>query len=60
MRFIWEATGAKVVVMDAASHDMILAAVSHLPHMIAYTLVNTVGDIEDSGVDALELLGRRL
>ncbi|MCC6503585.1 MAG: prephenate dehydrogenase/arogenate dehydrogenase family protein [Deltaproteobacteria bacterium] len=53
VRFIWEATGAKVVVMDAASHDMILAAVSHLPHMIAYTLVNTVGDIEDSGVDAL-------
>lgn len=49
----WEATGAKVVVMDAASHDMILAAVSHLPHMIAYTLVNTVGDMEDAGVDAL-------
>ena len=32
---------------------MVLAAVSHLPHMIAYTLVNTVGDMEDSGVDAL-------
>lgn len=50
---VWEATGAKVVVMDAALHDMILAAVSHLPHMIAYTLVNTVGDMEDRGVDAL-------
>ena len=53
VRRVWEATGARVVVMDAGLHDMILAAVSHLPHMIAYTLVNTVGDIEDSGVDAL-------
>lgn len=53
VRRAWEATGAKVVVMDAASHDMILAAVSHLPHMIAYTLVNTVGDMENAGVDAL-------
>lgn len=52
-RLVWEATGAKVVVMDAAAHDMVLAAVSHLPHMIAYTLVNTVGDMEDGGVDAL-------
>lgn len=53
VRRVWEATGARVVVMDAAQHDMILAAVSHLPHMIAYTLVNTVGDMEDSGIDAL-------
>lgn len=53
VRLAWEATGAKVVVMDAPLHDMILAAVSHLPHMIAYTLVNTVGDMEDSGIDAL-------
>jgi prephenate dehydrogenase len=53
VRLVWEATGAKVVIMDAALHDMILAAVSHLPHVIAYTLVNAVGDMEDSGVDAL-------
>lgn len=53
VRLIWEATGAKVVVMDQATHDMILAAVSHLPHVIAYTLVNTVGDMEDAGIDAL-------
>lgn len=53
VKLMWEATGATVAVMDAALHDMILAAVSHLPHMIAYTLVNTVGDMEDSGVDAL-------
>lgn len=53
VKLVWEATGATVVIMDAPLHDMILAAVSHLPHMIAYTLVNTVGDMEDAGVDAL-------
>lgn len=53
VRFIWEAAGAEVVIMDSLAHDVILAAVSHLPHMIAYTLVNTVGDMEDAGVDAL-------
>lgn len=50
---MWEAAGAEVVLMDAAQHDNVLAAVSHLPHMIAYSLVNTVADIEESGVDAL-------
>jgi len=53
MRLMWEAAGAEVVLMDAAAHDHVLAAVSHLPHMIAYSLVNTVADIEDAGVDAL-------
>jgi prephenate dehydrogenase len=53
VKLMWEATGAEVVVMDSKLHDMILAAVSHLPHVIAYTLVNAVGDMEDSGVDAL-------
>jgi len=50
---VWEAAGCTVVIMDAAMHDSVLAAVSHLPHMIAYTLVNTVADIEASGTDAL-------
>lgn len=50
---VWEAAGSNVAVMDAGTHDRILAAVSHLPHMIAYSLVNTVADIEDEGIDAL-------
>ncbi|MBI5587157.1 MAG: prephenate dehydrogenase/arogenate dehydrogenase family protein [Deltaproteobacteria bacterium] len=50
---VWEAAGSKVMVMDAAVHDRILAAVSHLPHMIAYTLVNTVADMQERGDDAL-------
>lgn len=42
IKTLWQEAGARVVVMDAAAHDRILSAVSHLPHMIAYTLVNTV------------------
>lgn len=53
VKALWEQAGSKVTVMDADVHDRILAAVSHLPHMIAYTLVNTVADIEKGGVDAL-------
>lgn len=50
---MWEATGSKVVSMDAATHDKILSAVSHLPHMIAYTLVNAVADAGSGTLDAL-------
>lgn len=39
---VWQATGSEVVLMDAEKHDRVLAAVSHLPHMVAYALVNTV------------------
>ncbi len=39
---MWETAGSKVVIMDAAAHDAVLSAISHLPHVIAYTLVNTV------------------
>ncbi|MFZ5996480.1 MAG: prephenate dehydrogenase [Nitrospirota bacterium] len=42
---LWKAVGAKVDVMDPFRHDEIYAAVSHLPHIAAYALVNTVGDI---------------
>ena len=36
----WKACGARVVKLDAAEHDAILAGVSHLPHVVAYSLVN--------------------
>ncbi|MBE9529419.1 MAG: prephenate dehydrogenase/arogenate dehydrogenase family protein [Proteobacteria bacterium] len=39
---LWRAVGSRVVVMEPALHDRILSAVSHLPHVIAYALVNTV------------------
>lgn len=42
----WTALGAKVQVMDAAHHDLVLAVTSHLPHLIAYTIVGTASDLE--------------
>ncbi|RMH62080.1 MAG: prephenate dehydrogenase/arogenate dehydrogenase family protein [Zetaproteobacteria bacterium] len=39
---MWRATGSRVIHMDAAEHDDCLAAVSHLPHVAAYALVNAV------------------
>ena len=42
----WSALGAKVEVMDAAHHDLVLAVTSHLPHLIAYTIVGTASDLE--------------
>ncbi len=37
---IWRACGANVVTMTAAAHDAVFAAVSHLPHMLAFALVD--------------------
>ena len=43
----WEALGANVELMDAAHHDLVLAVTSHLPHLIAYTIVGTASDLEN-------------
>jgi len=40
VKLAWEACGARVIQMDAGEHDSILAGVSHLPHIVAYALVN--------------------
>jgi prephenate dehydrogenase len=42
VRRMWEVAGSEVVTMDVIKHDRVLAAVSHLPHMVAYALVNAV------------------
>lgn len=44
---MWRTVGAEVVRMDPAHHDEVLAATSHLPHMLAYTLVDVLGRMED-------------
>ena len=43
----WEALGANVEMMDERHHDLVLAVTSHLPHLIAYTIVGTASDLED-------------
>lgn len=44
---LWERLGAHVETMDAQHHDLVLAVTSHLPHLIAYTIVGTASDLED-------------
>jgi cyclohexadieny/prephenate dehydrogenase len=43
----WQKLGADVEIMDAKHHDLVLAVTSHLPHLIAYTIVGTASDLED-------------
>ena len=43
---MWTAFGSNVVTMDAEHHDLVLAITSHLPHLIAYTIVGTADDLE--------------
>jgi cyclohexadieny/prephenate dehydrogenase len=43
----WRALGANVEVMNAEHHDLVLAVTSHLPHLIAYTIVGTADELED-------------
>jgi cyclohexadieny/prephenate dehydrogenase len=45
---LWERAGMRVVTMPADHHDKVLAMTSHLPHLIAYTIVGTATDLEDT------------
>jgi cyclohexadieny/prephenate dehydrogenase len=47
VRSFWEQLGAHVDVMDPHHHDLVLAVTSHLPHLIAYTIVGTASDLEE-------------
>ena len=50
----WQRLGAKVETMDPKHHDMVLAVTSHLPHLIAFTIVGTASDLE--GVTESEVI----
>ncbi len=50
VRSMWQATGAQTVSMEVSHHDEILAATSHLPHLLAYCLVDTLARMDDSRV----------
>ncbi len=47
LRLLWERMGASVSVMDPAHHDRVVAIVSHLPHLIAFTICGTADDLAD-------------
>lgn len=47
VKAFWAALGSNVEVMEAKHHDIVLAVTSHLPHLIAYTIVATASDLED-------------
>ena len=51
MALLWRRVGAKVQIMDAAQHDRVLGVVSHLPHVVAYALVNALDQTKIDGVD---------
>ena len=42
----WTRLGSNVELMDVAHHDLVLAVTSHLPHLIAYTIVGAAADLE--------------
>ena len=46
VRGMWECVGARVRCMDTAVHDRILGMTSHLPHAVAYALVQQLGDLD--------------
>ncbi len=48
MTALWRQIGSMVEIMDAAHHDRVLAITSHLPHLIAYSIVDTAVGLEDS------------
>ena len=48
---LWQATGARIVRMDAARHDAIFAATSHLPHLLAFSFVEMLTRIEGADTD---------
>jgi cyclohexadieny/prephenate dehydrogenase len=44
----WQGMGARVEQMSPEHHDLVLAITSHIPHLIAYNIVGTAADMEDS------------
>ncbi len=56
VREIWEAAGSMVLSMDPFLHDRILGAVSHLPHVAAFALINALTDIKERTTPELDLL----
>jgi prephenate dehydrogenase len=57
VRCLWEGVGMRVEEMDMRVHDQVLARVSHLPHMIAFSVMNAMLAKPVPGVDSLAYSG---
>jgi prephenate dehydrogenase len=51
---MWQVAGSEVVMMAPDKHDKVVAAISHLPHMVAYSLVIAVGDYDGCNENILK------
>ncbi len=47
LKGFWTKLGARIEIMDAEHHDLVLAVTSHIPHLIAFTIVGTASDLEE-------------
>ncbi len=56
MTRLWETAGSVVLTMDPFVHDQVLGAVSHLPHVAAFALINALSDFGDRHTPTLDLL----
>jgi cyclohexadieny/prephenate dehydrogenase len=50
---LWRNAGSMVEIMEPAHHDKVLAIVSHLPHLIAFTICGTADDLEEESRQAV-------
>ncbi len=50
----WQSVGSRVIIMDSQRHDSIFAAISHLPHMVAFSLVDAIQQMERFEKNILE------
>lgn len=57
IRGLWEGVGMRVEEMDIRTHDQVLARVSHLPHMIAFSVMNAMLETHVAGLDLLAYAG---
>lgn len=56
VRQVWEAAGSVVLSMDPFLHDRVLGAVSHLPHVAAFALINALTEVKEGRTPELDLL----
>ena len=56
IRELWETAGATVISMDPFVHDRVMGAVSHLPHVAAFSLITALGEIQEQMVSDVDLM----